>query len=127
MWMVPTSMTSHVHAINAREGGSFWITYGALTGTGTPKAHTDRFHGRFVKLMTNEQVVESDRIGDDRFRAVPRDDDHDRAGRCRQRSDILAVHGGLPCGVPTADSEANWRLIHKTCSARRVLEKPQGA
>ena len=42
-------------------------------------------------------------------------------------TDIIAVHGGLPSGVPTADNEANWRLIHKTCSARRVLEKPQGA
>lgn len=31
MWMVPTSMTNNVHAINAREGGSFRIsfTYGA--------------------------------------------------------------------------------------------------
>ena len=24
-------------------------------------------------------------------------------------TDILAVHGGLLCGVPTADNEANWR------------------
>ena len=25
-------------------------------------------------------------------------------------TNILALHGGLPCGVPTADNEANWRL-----------------
>jgi uncharacterized protein YndB with AHSA1/START domain len=59
-WMVPTGMTSHVHAFDAREGGSFRIslTYDAPTGTGKTTAHTDTYHGRFVKLVKNEQVVE---------------------------------------------------------------------
>jgi uncharacterized protein YndB with AHSA1/START domain len=41
-WMVPTGMTSHVHAFDAREGGSFRIslTYDAPTGAGkTTRAH----------------------------------------------------------------------------------------
>ena len=51
-WMVPTGMTSQVHAFDAREGGSFRIslTYEAPTGTGKTTAHTDTYHGRFVKL-----------------------------------------------------------------------------
>src|ERR1044072_4377829 len=59
-WKVPTGMTSHVHAFDAREGGSFRIslTYDAPTGTGKTSAHTDTYHGRFVKLVPNEQVVE---------------------------------------------------------------------
>src|SRR6266508_3332385 len=59
-WMVPTGMTSRVHAFDAREGGSFRIslTYDAPTGTGKTTANTDTFHGRFVRLVTNEQVVE---------------------------------------------------------------------
>ena len=59
-WMVPTGMTSHVHAFDAREGGSFRIslTYEEPTGTGKTTAHTDTYHGRFVKLLTNEQIVE---------------------------------------------------------------------
>ncbi len=59
-WMVPTGMTSHVHAFEAREGGSFRIslTYDSPTETGKTTARTDTFHGRFVKLVTNEQVVE---------------------------------------------------------------------
>jgi uncharacterized protein YndB with AHSA1/START domain len=59
-WRVPTGMTSHVHAFDAREGGSFRIslTYDAQTGTGKTTAHTDTYHGRFVELVTNEQVVE---------------------------------------------------------------------
>src|SRR2546422_8016062 len=59
-WMVPTGMTSYVHAFDAREGGSFRIslTYDAPTGTGKTTARTDTFHGRFVRLVPNEQVVE---------------------------------------------------------------------
>jgi hypothetical protein len=58
--MVPTGMTSHVHVFDAREGGSFRIslTYGVATATGKTSAHTDTYHGRLVKLVTNEQVVE---------------------------------------------------------------------
>src|SRR5262247_3080040 len=59
-WMVPAGMTSRVHAFEAREGGSFRISldYDAPTGTGKTTPHTDTYHGRFVKLVTNEQVVE---------------------------------------------------------------------
>src|SRR2546421_7187715 len=59
-WMVPDGMTSHVHAFDHREGGSFRIslTYDAPTGAGKTSAHTDTYHGRFVKLVPDEQVVE---------------------------------------------------------------------
>lgn len=59
-WMVPNGMSSHVHEFDAREGGSFRIslTYDAPTAIGKTSAHTDTYHGRFVKLVTNEQVVE---------------------------------------------------------------------
>ena len=71
-WKVPTGMTSHVHAFEAREGGAFRIslTYDAPTGTGKTTAHTDTYHGRFVKLVPDEQVVEVDRVRDDRSRAA---------------------------------------------------------
>jgi len=59
-WMVPNGMTSHAHLFDAREGGLFRIslTYDEPTGTGKTSAHTDTYHGHFVKLIPNEQVVE---------------------------------------------------------------------
>ncbi|HLF24665.1 MAG TPA: SRPBCC domain-containing protein, partial [Burkholderiales bacterium] len=56
-WMVPAGMTSHVHAFDAREGGSFRIslTYDEPTGSGKTAAHTDTYHGRFVKLLPDRQ------------------------------------------------------------------------
>ncbi len=85
-WKVPTGMTSQVHAFDAREGGSFRIslTYDAPTGTGKTTAHTDTYHGRFVKLIPNEQVVEVVEF-EYRSGAARRDDGHDHARRCRRR------------------------------------------
>jgi uncharacterized protein YndB with AHSA1/START domain len=110
-WMVPTGMTSHVHAFDAREGGTFRISlsYDAPTGTGKTTAQTDTYHGRFVKLVTNEQVVE-----------VVEFETTDPALRGEMTititlvdadggTDLLAVHDGLPPGVPAADNEAGWR------------------
>jgi hypothetical protein len=59
-WMVPNGMTSHVLDFEPHEGGSFCIslTYKIPTGTGNTSAQTDTFHGRFVKLVENRQVVQ---------------------------------------------------------------------
>lgn len=110
-WMVPTGMTSHVHAFDAREGGTFRIslTYDAPTGTGKTTAQTDTFHGRFVKLVPNEQVIEvvefetadSAMQGEMTITYTLADADGG--------TDLLAVHAGLPPGVSPADNEAGWR------------------
>jgi uncharacterized protein YndB with AHSA1/START domain len=110
-WMVPTGMTSHVHLFEAREGGSFRIslTYDAPTGTGKTTANTDTYHGRVVKLVTNEQVVEVIEFettdpalrGEMTITITLTDADGG--------TDLLAVHDGLGPGVPTADNEAGWR------------------
>src|SRR5438876_11184392 len=107
MWMVPNGMTSRVHEFDAREGGAFRIslTYDAPTGTGKTSALTDTYHGSFVKLVTDEQVVE-----------VVEFETADPAMRGEMTitisladadggPDILAVHDGLPRGVPAADNE----------------------
>jgi uncharacterized protein YndB with AHSA1/START domain len=98
-----------VHAFDAREGGSFRIslTYDAPTGTGKTSPHTDTYHGRFVKLVTNEQVVEvvEFETTDPALRGEMTITLADEDGG----TDVLAVHDGLPRGLPTADNEVNWR------------------
>jgi uncharacterized protein YndB with AHSA1/START domain len=110
-WMVPAGMTSHVHALDAREGGSFRIslTYDSPTGTGKTTAHTDTYHGRFIKLVPNEQVLEVVEFettdpamqGEMTITIMLADADGG--------TDISAVHDGLPPGLSTADNEAGWR------------------
>jgi uncharacterized protein YndB with AHSA1/START domain len=108
--MVPSGMSSHVHSFDPREGGSFRIslTYDTPTGAGKTTAHTDTHHGRFVKLVPNEQVVEIVEFetkdpalrGEMTITITLADADG--------QTEILAVHEGLPPGVPAADNETGW-------------------
>ena len=105
-------MTSHVHAFDAREGGSFRIslTYDAPTGTGKTTAHTDTYHGRFVKLVTNKQVVEvvefetTDPALRGEMTITISLDDVDGG------TDVFVVYEGLPRGVSIADNETGTRM-----------------
>lgn len=108
--MVPTGMTSHVHAFDAREGGAFRIslTYDAPTGTGKTSAHTDTYHGRFVKLVPDEQVVEVVEFETDD--PAMRGEMTITIGLAEVEGGtvVSAVHDGLPPGVSTADNELGW-------------------
>src|SRR2546427_1643025 len=107
IWMVPSGMTSHVHAFNASEGGAFRIslTYDTPSGTGKTTAHTDTYHGRFITLVPNEQVVE--------VMEFETDDDSLRGEmtvtfiltEADGGADVLGVHDNLPPGVAPADNE----------------------
>jgi uncharacterized protein YndB with AHSA1/START domain len=105
-------MTSHVHEFEPREGGSFRIslTYDAPTETGKTTAHTDTYHGRFVKLVPDEQVVEvvefetTDPAMQGEMTITTTLTDVDGG------TEILAVHDGLPRGVSPADNETGWRM-----------------
>jgi uncharacterized protein YndB with AHSA1/START domain len=111
-WMVPSGMTSHVHEFDARVGGSFRIslTYDTPTGTGKTTAHTDTYHGHFVKLLPNEQVVEvmefetadAEMRGEMTVTFTLTDADGG--------TDVLGVHDNLPPGVSPADNETGWRM-----------------
>jgi uncharacterized protein YndB with AHSA1/START domain len=111
-WMVPDGMTSQVHTFEPFEGGSFRIslTYDVPTATGKTSAHTDTYHGRFVRLVPNEEVVEVVEfetadpllVGEMTIRIRLTDAD----GGTR----VDAVHEGLPPGLSPADNETGWRM-----------------
>ncbi|MFE2428955.1 SRPBCC domain-containing protein [Streptomyces sp. NPDC059373] len=111
-WRVPAGMSSHVHEFDAREGGSFRIslTYDAPTGTGKSAAHTDTYHGRFVKLVPNAQVVEvfEFETADPGLRGeMTMTTTLTEAGG---GTDVLIVHEGIPDSVPVADNESGTRM-----------------
>jgi uncharacterized protein YndB with AHSA1/START domain len=111
-WMVPDSMSSHVHAFDPREGGAFRIslTYDAPTTAGKTSAQTDTFHGRFVKLVPDAEVVQ-----------VLEFETDDPAMRGEMTvtytladagdgTELTGVHENLPPGVSPADNELGWRM-----------------
>ncbi|MQA62873.1 MAG: hypothetical protein GEU86_15590 [Actinophytocola sp.] len=110
-WKVPATMTCHVHSFDGREGGTFRIslTYDEPDAVGKTSAHTDTYHGRFVKLVPNELVVEVDEL---------ETDDPDLRGEMTITmsltdadggTELVAVHDGLPSGVSVAANEVGWR------------------
>jgi uncharacterized protein YndB with AHSA1/START domain len=124
-WMVPTGMTSRVHAFDPREGGFFRIslTYDEPTATGKTTAHTDTYHGRFVKLVANVQVVQ-----------VVEFETADPAMRGEMTitisltdadsgTEIVAVHDDLPAYRPQTTRRAGaprWRSSRRSSNAARA-------
>jgi uncharacterized protein YndB with AHSA1/START domain len=110
-WVVPTGMTSQVHAFEGREGGSFRIslTYDEPTAAGKTTAHTDTYHGCFVELVPNERVAEGVEFetGDPSLRGEMTITI--TLAEADGGTDVLAVHDGLPPGLPTADNDEGWR------------------
>lgn len=111
-WKVPDGMTCQVLQFDAREGGSIRVslTYDEPSRTGKTTSHTDTYHGRFVKLVPDEQVVEVDEF-----------ETTDPALRGKMTititladagggTDLVAVHEGLPRGVNPADNETGWQM-----------------
>ncbi len=111
-WKMPDGVTCQVHEFDGREGGAFRIslTYDAPTGTGKTASHTDTYRGRFVKLVSNEQVVEVDEFetadpalgGEMTITITLADADGG--------TDLVAVHEGLPRDLSPADDETGWRM-----------------
>ena len=105
-------MTCHVHEWDAREGGSFRIslTYDASTGKGKTTAQTDTYHGHFVKLVPNEQVVEildfetgdPELVGEMTITTSLVDSEGG--------TEVRIVHEGIPRGVATNDNETGTRM-----------------
>jgi uncharacterized protein YndB with AHSA1/START domain len=109
---VPDGMTCRLHAFDAREGGSFRISlaYNEPCGRGKTNAHTDTYHGRFVKLVPNEEVIEVDDFETDDSVLRGKMTITITLSDMRGGTDFVAVHDGLPRGVSPADNEIGWRM-----------------
>ena len=100
-------MTCEVHEFDAREGGALRIslTYDAPGRSGKTRGRTDTYHGRFVRLVPDELVVEVDEFetadpalqGEMTITITLRDADGG--------TELEAVHDGLPSGVRPSDNE----------------------
>jgi uncharacterized protein YndB with AHSA1/START domain len=111
-WRVPVGMSSQVHEFDAREGGTFRIslTYDAPSHAGKSASRTDTYHGHFVKLVPNEQVVEVFKFetADPVLRGTMTLTT--TLTRADGGTDVVVVHEGIPDSVPAADNEMGTRM-----------------
>ncbi|MEA3186152.1 MAG: hypothetical protein QOJ74_2629 [Ilumatobacteraceae bacterium] len=112
-WMVPDHMTSTIHSFDASEGGAFRIslTYDQPTTAGKTSSQTDSFHGRFVKLVPNTEIVQVVEFEtDDPAMAGEMTITYTLAAAADGGTDLTGVHENLPPGVPPVDNETGWTM-----------------
>lgn len=111
-WRVPDGMTAIVHKFDPTEGGRFRIslTYDDPTAAGKSGGHTDTYHGRFVRLVPEREVVEVSEFETDdpglrgemtmitSLRPIP------------DGTEVTIEHRGLPAAVAVVDNEAGTRM-----------------
>ena len=111
-WKVPDGMTLHVHQFEPREGGAIRIslTYDSPSPAGKTSAHTDTYHGRLVRLVPDELIVEVDEFESDdpvlRGEMTITIELADATGG----TELVATHEGLPAAVSLADNETGWNM-----------------
>jgi uncharacterized protein YndB with AHSA1/START domain len=106
-WMVPDGMTSRVHSFDAREGGTFRIslTYDEPTTTGKTTSQTDTFHGRFVRLVPDREVVQAVEFETDDPAMQGEMTITYTLAAVAGGTDLVGLHENLPPGVAPADNE----------------------
>ncbi len=110
-WMVPADMTSRVHRFEPHEGGRFRIslTYGAPTDTGKTDAQKRHFHGRFVRLVPDAEVVQVVEFETtDPELQGEMTITYALAEAPDGGTDLLGVHENLPTGVRPEENELGW-------------------
>jgi uncharacterized protein YndB with AHSA1/START domain len=62
LWRPPDGMKGQIHSFDPREGGAFRMSFTYIDADhslrGKTSQHADVFHGRFLKLVPNERIVE---------------------------------------------------------------------
>ena len=112
-WMVPDDMTSEVHEFTPHEGGGLRIslTYEDQERPGKSMAHTDTYHGRFVRLVPDTEVVQVVEFETDdpsmqgEMTITYRLSDADGGGTL-----VEGRHENLPPGLSPEDNALGWRI-----------------
>ncbi len=122
-WMVPDDMVSELHEFDARPGGRIRITltYRDPGIQGKTTGHSDSFHGRFVRLVPDQEVEWELRFEtDDAGLAAPMTVRF-QLRTAPEGTELAAVHEPLPAGVDPAANEAGWSM--SIAKLQRLVEQ----
>jgi uncharacterized protein YndB with AHSA1/START domain len=111
-WKFPEGMKCEIHRFEPWEGGRLRVslTYETSTAVGKSAAHTDTYHGRFVKLLPDEQVVEIDEFETTNPNLQGEMTITITLAEAEEGTELVATHEGLPRGVSPEDNETGWRM-----------------
>jgi uncharacterized protein YndB with AHSA1/START domain len=127
-WRVPDGMRAQVHVFEPREGGAVRVslTYDAPTNAGKTTPRTDTYHGRFLRLVEDEEVVE--RLAFETADPAMQGEMTItfRLSDAQGGTDVLGLHEDVPPGVSLADNEQGWRMALAKLAAWVEAKAPSG-
>jgi uncharacterized protein YndB with AHSA1/START domain len=111
-WMVPDGMTSEVHTFEPTEGGAVRIslTYDDASRTGKSVENTDTYHGRFLRLVPDTEVVQAVEFETDDPAMQGTMTITYRLREVDGGTEVEGIHEDLPRGISPADNELGWRI-----------------
>lgn len=111
-WMVPDDMRSEIHEFEGREGGRFRIslTYDAPTAAGKTSAQTDTYHGTFVRLVPDTEVVQTVEFETTAPGMQGEMTITMRLVDVAEGTELTATHANLPPALSSEDNDTGWRM-----------------
>lgn len=111
-WMLPEEMTSRIHSFDTREGGTFRIslTYGQFTTADATTAQTDSFHGHFVTLVPDTEIVQAIEIDSDDPSMQGEMTITYTLADAGDGTELVGVHENLPPGMSPEDMQIGWTM-----------------
>jgi len=101
-WLPPHGFTGKVHAIDARAGGSYRMSFTNLT-TG----HSHSFGGEFLEFVPGERLVHTDKFDDPNLPGEMRVTVTLKKVSCGVELDI--VQEGIPAVIPVEMCHLGWQ------------------
>jgi uncharacterized protein YndB with AHSA1/START domain len=116
-WLAPDNMRLHVHTFDPREGGQFRmsLTYQNPDEAqrGKTSGDTDTYHGRFVKLVPDEKIVEAIEF---------ESNEPGFAGEMRMTVTFTQVAGGTEVALLYENTPAGIRPEDNAAGSRQSLQ-----
>ena len=101
-WLPPNGFTGKVHAIDAKVGGSYRMSFTNFT-TG----HSHSFGGKYLELVPNERIVHTDRFDDPNLPGEMRTTITFR--KTMVGTDLNVVQEGIPDAIPVEACYLGWQ------------------
>lgn len=101
-WLPPYGFTGKVHHIKAEIGGTYKMSF-----TNLATGHTHSFGGEFLKLVSNERILHTDRF-----------DDPNLPGQMQTTvalkkvsvgTELSVVQEGIPSAIPVEECYLGWQ------------------
>jgi uncharacterized protein YndB with AHSA1/START domain len=117
-------MECRIHSFDPREGGEYRIslTYDDARRAGKSSGHTDTYHGRFLRLVPDEQVVETMQFETDDPALQGPMTLTTTLNDAAEGTEVVMFHEGIPDVVPAGDNELGTEMA--LASLARLLERP---